>query len=236
MNTFRGIRGLLALAAAGTAAPALAQTDVQAAPEARRVGIQAGDVLLRARAILVAPNEHSGSVLPAFPGETVKVNNSAMPEVDVTYMATDNIGFELIASTTKHKASGERGTTGGIGKLASTWVLPPTLTAQYHFAPTSHIRPYVGAGINYTVFWNEKASDGLEAAVGNTRVHMKDSFGWAAQAGIDVDITPKVFLNLDVKYIDIDTKVRLETTAAGTQRVKLGLDPLVFGVGLGIRL
>jgi outer membrane protein len=236
MNTFRGIGGLLALAAAGTAAPALAQTEVQAAPEARRVGIQAGDVLLRAHAILVAPNEHSGSVLPAFPGETVKVNNSAMPEVDVTYMATDNIGFELIASTTKHKASGQRGTTGGIGKLASTWVLPPTLTAQYHFAPTSHIRPYVGAGINYTIFWNEKASNGLEAAVGNTRVHMKDSFGWAAQAGIDVDITPKVFLNLDVKYIDIDTKVRLDTTAAGTQRVKLGLDPLVFGVGLGIRL
>lgn len=149
---------------------------------------------------------------------------------------TDHIGLELIASTTKHKASGTSGTTGSIGKLASTWVLPPTLTAQYHFAPLSHVRPYVGAGINYTVFWNENAAAGLEAAVGPTRVRMKDSIGWAAQAGIDVDITPRVFVNLDVKYIDIDTTVRLDTAAAGTQRVKLGLDPLVFGVGVGMRL
>ncbi|MBN8930529.1 MAG: OmpW family protein, partial [Rhizobium pusense] len=51
-------------------------------------------------------------------------------------------------------------------KLASTWVLPPTLTAQYHFNPKGAVRPYVGAGINYTIFWNEKASDGLQAAVG----------------------------------------------------------------------
>jgi outer membrane protein len=65
---------------------------------------------------------------------------------------------------------------------------------------------------------------------------MKDSFGWAAQAGVDVDITPKVFLNLDVKYIDIDTSARLRTTAIGTQNVKINLDPLVFGVGLGLRL
>ena len=197
---------------------------------------EAGDVLLRVRAILVAPNEKSGSVLPAFPGEKVKINDSYMPEVDVTYLASKNVGFELIASTTRHHASGRSGTTGSIGRLASTWVLPPTLTAQYHFAPAAKVRPYVGAGLNYTIFWNEKASDGLEAAVGDTHVHMKDSFGWAAQAGVDVDITPKVFLNFDAKYIDIDTTARLHTTAIGSQSVKVHLDPLVLGVGLGFRL
>lgn len=193
-------------------------------------------MLLRARAIIVAPNEKSGSVLPGFPGEKMGVDNSVMPEVDITWMATDAIGFELIASTTQHSASGRTGTTGSIGKLASTWVLPPTLTAQYHFNPKGHVRPYVGAGVNYTIFWNEKASSGLEAAVGETRVHMKDSFGWAAQAGIDIDLSPRVFVNADVKYIDIDTTARLDTTAGGTQRVTLHLDPLVFGIGIGIRL
>ncbi|SEM50413.1 outer membrane protein [Sphingomonas gellani] len=217
------------------AAPAAAQIDTTTAPTAS-TGIAAGDVLLRVRGIMVAPNERSGSIQPTFPGERVRVNNSFMPEVDVTYMATDNIGFELIASTTKHKASGRTGTTGSIGKLASTWVLPPTLTAQYHFNPTGTVRPYVGAGINYTIFWNEKASKGLEAAVGQTHVRMKDSFGWAAQAGIDVDVSPRVFVNLDVKYIDIDTTARLRTTAIGTQRVKVNLDPLVFGAGIGFRL
>ena len=220
-----------ACAATLVAVPAFAQTD--AVP---RQGIAAGDVLLRVRTILVAPNEKSGSIVPAFPGERVGVNDSFMPEFDVTYMATDHIGFELIASTTQHRADGRTGTTGSIGKLASTWVLPPTLTAQYHLNPAGQVRPYVGAGLNYTIFWNEKASDGLVAAVGSTDVHMKDSFGWAAQAGVDIDITPKVFLNLDVKYIDIDTTARLRTTAAGTQRIAISLDPLVFGIGLGIRL
>jgi outer membrane protein len=224
-----------AMSAATVAVPAMAQT-AEAPNAPPRIGIAAGDVLVRVRAITVVPNEDSGGITPAFPQERLSVGNAVMPELDVTYMATDHIGFELIASTTKHTAKGTSGTTGGIGKLATTWVLPPTLTAQYHFAPASHVRPYLGAGINYTIFWNEKASDGLQAAVGTTRVHMKDSFGWAAQAGVDMDITPKVFLNLDVKYIDIDTRVQLDTAAAGTQKVKLGLDPLVFGVGLGIRL
>ena len=194
-----------------------------------------GDILFRVRGIMVAPNEKSGSILPAFPGEKVSVNNSVMPEVDFTYMATDNIGFELIAATTKHSASGISGTTGTLGKLASTWVLPPTLTVQYHPIAEGPIRPYVGAGVNYTVFYSEKASKSLEAAVGKTNVRMSDSFGWAAQVGVDIDLNEKMFLNLDVKYIDIDTTTRLTTTAAGVQKVKVNLDPLVVGVGVGWR-
>lgn len=196
---------------------------------------EAGDTFIRIRGIMVAPTESSGPILPAFPTEEVKVNNSVMPEVDITHMVSDNVGLELIAATTKHNASGTSGTTGGIGKLASTWVLPPTLTVQYHFAPEAKVRPYVGAGVNYTIFYSEKPSAGLETAVGRTDVNLKDSFGWAAQAGIDVDLNEKMFLNFDVKYIDIDTTARLATTAIGTQRVKISLDPIVVGVGVGFR-
>ena len=194
-----------------------------------------GDILVRLRGIVVAPNEKSRSVLPAFPGEKVSVNNAVAPEIDVTWMASDHIGFELIAATTKHSASGRKGTTGSIGKLASTWVLPPTLTAQYHFLPDAPVRPYVGAGVNYTLFYSEDASGALESAVGQTKVHMSDSFGWAAQAGVDIDLNDRLFLNIDVKYIDIDTTARLSTTAAGVQKVHVDLDPLVFGVGVGMR-
>lgn len=210
----------LAVAAIGVAAPAHAE---------------AGDILLRARAIAVAQHEDSSGITPAFSSEEVKVSTSFAPEVDITYMATDNIGFELIAATTKHKVSGKTGTTGSIGRLASTWVLPPTLTAQYHFNPKGKVRPYVGVGVNYTLFYSEKASDGLEAAVGNTDVKLDSSFGLAAQVGLDVAITDRVFLNLDAKYIDIDTDARLATTAAGTQRVKVSIDPLVFGIGIGTK-
>ncbi len=215
------------VAALAASAPAAAQTEA-------RTGVQAGDLLLRLRTIMVAPNEQSGSILPGFPGEKVRLNNQVVPEVDVTWMATDHIGFELIAATTKHRASGVTGTTGGIGRLASTRVLPPTLTAQYHFAPTGKVRPYIGAGLNYTLFFDEKAAKGLEAAVGRTSVSMKDSFGWAGQAGVDVDINPRMFLNLDVKYIDIDTTARLNTGGA-INTARVSIDPIVAGIGIGFR-
>ena len=220
------------------AATALLGMAIVAAPASaqEKQGIEAGDVLLRVRGILVAPTEKTSGITPTFPTEHASVNNSVMPEVDVTWMATDAIGFELIAATTKHSASGTSGTTGGIGKLASTWVLPPTLTAQYHFNSAGAVRPYVGAGINYTIFYSEKASSGLKSAVGPTKVRLSDSVGWAAQAGIDVDITPKFFLNLDVKYIDMDTTATLRTTAIGTQKLRVHLDPVVVGVGVGFRL
>lgn len=221
MSIQKGKLLLAALLASAVATPAMAA---------------AGDTYVRVRGIVVAPNEKSGGILPGLPNETVKVDNAVVPEVDITQMVTDNIGFELIAATSKHSVSGVSGTTGGIGKLASTWVLPPTLTAQYHLMPDAKVRPYVGAGVNYTLFYSEKASSAFEAAAGNTNVKLKSSFGWAAQAGIDIDLNEKMFLNLDVKYIDINTKGTLVTTGLGTQTVKVNLDPIVVGVGIGFRL
>ena len=152
-----------------------------------------GDVLVRLRAIMVAPNESSGPVLPTFPGATV-----------------------------------------GVGKLASTWVLPPTLTLQYHFVPEGKVRPYVGAGVNWSIFYSDNASDELVNAVGPTEVQLSNSFGYALQAGVDFDLSEKVFLNLDVKYIDMSTKATL-TTGALVNTVDVKINPLVFGIGLGMR-
>lgn len=194
-----------------------------------------GDLLVRARAILVAPNESTSGITPAFPAEHARIDNSVMPEVDFTYMLTDHIGTELILATTKHDADGTSGTTGSIGRLASTWVLPPTLTLQYHFLPDAAIRPYVGAGVNYTIYYSEKASSALQSAVGPTTVSMKPSFGYALQAGLDVPVTRKWFVNLDVKYIDMGTTARLYTTAIGQQNLQVKLNPLVFGVGIGTK-
>lgn len=206
-----------------------------AAAAAQPAYAEAGDWQVRLRGILVAPNEKSGDILPAFPGQKVQVGNSFMPEVDVTYFVSDNVSLELIAATTKHDISGVTGATGSIGKLASTWVLPPTLTVQFRPLPGGKVHPYVGAGVNWSLFYSENASKGLEAAVGKTNVHLSSSWGVAAQAGVDIDLSERMFLNFDVKWIDMDTKARLTTTAASVQRVKVGIDPLVIGAGLGIR-
>ncbi|NML10238.1 OmpW family protein [Sphingobium sp. AR-3-1] len=189
--------------------------------------------IIRARAIRVTPTEETGPILPSFPTAHTAVTNSYAPEVDFTYMATRHIGAELILATTKHHIEG-RGALDGLGKAGRTWVLPPTLTLQYHFAPNAHIRPYVGAGVNYTIFYSEKASNALQSAIGDTKLKLKDSFGYALQAGVDIDITPRIFLNIDLKYIDIDTTARL-TTGSLINRERVHLDPLVPGIGIGMR-
>lgn len=214
---------------AATALPGLAAAQQAGDP------FEAGDVLLRVRGIAIAPQDDSSGITPALPNETVEVSTAFVPEVDFTYFASPNLAFELIAATSKHDVDGVTGVTGGIGELASTWVLPPTLTAQYHFNPAGAVRPYVGAGVNYTLFYSEKASGGLVDAVGATSVDLDDSFGWAVQAGVDVALNDKLMLNLDAKYIDIDTTATLSTAALGVQSVDVEIDPLVIGIGLGFQ-
>lgn len=191
-----------------------------------------GDVLVRARAIVVAPNESSGAV-SGIPGSKVGVGDSVMPEVDFTYMATNHIGAELILATTKHSVSG-RGTISGLGDVANTWVLPPTLTLQYHFVPDGKIRPYLGAGINYSIFYSGKATPSLNAALGPTKVKLGDSVGYALQAGVDIPVSKKVFVNFDVKYIDMKTTARL-TSGATLRTARVKIDPIVAGMGIGFR-
>jgi outer membrane protein len=192
-----------------------------------------GDFLVRLRAITVQPQEKVGPVLPTFPTSGGSITNAYAPEIDFTYMLTDNIGVELIAATTKHCVEGG-GALAGVGRLACTWVLPPTLTLQYHFVPEGKIHPYVGAGVNWTMFYNEKASTQLVNAIGATNVNLSNSFSFALQAGIDFDISEKMFLNLDVKYVDMDTNARL-TTGALVNNLRADINPLIIGVGVGWR-
>ncbi|MBY0520844.1 MAG: outer membrane beta-barrel protein, partial [Sphingomonas sp.] len=206
MQYSRFLFALGALGSACSAAPALARDGD---------GLKAHDVLLRVRAIVVQPTGQSDGILPSLPNDRLNVGNSATPEVDVTWMATKHLGFELIAATSRHSAHGKQGVTAGIGNVVNTWVLPPTLTAQYHFNSDGKVRPYLGAGINYTVFWNEKATPGLVAAVGPTTVHINDSVGYAVQGGVDIDLNRRFFLNLDAKYIDMNPRATLNTTAIG---------------------
>ncbi|WP_294089665.1 OmpW family outer membrane protein [Sphingomonas sp.] len=211
---------------------------INAAPAAAKEGegLKKHDVLLRVRGIWVSPNGTSDGIVPALPADRLRITDSFAPEIDVTWMATKNIGFELIAATTRHSARGTAGVTAGLGNVVDTWVLPPTVTAQYHFNSDGKVRPYMGAGLNYTVFWNAKATPALTGAVGATPVHINDSVGYALQGGVDIDLNRKFFLNIDAKYIDMNPRATLYTTALGTQTVRLRINPIIVGVGFGIRL
>lgn len=192
-----------------------------------------GDFLVRARGILVAPTEDTSDITPSFAGSSVEVENAFVPELDFTYFVKDQWALELILATSPHDLEAT-GNLSGLGTVADVWVLPPTLTLQYHFHPEASVRPYVGVGLNYTIFYDESATASLEDAVGSTNVKVDDSFGIAFQAGVDVDINENWFWNADIKYIQIDTEATL-TTGSLVNKVEVDLDPIVAGIGIGRR-
>lgn len=147
-----------------------------------------------------------------------------------SYMMTDNIGFELLAGTPfQHRVS-----LPGAGDIAKVKHLPPTLMAQYYFgSKESSFRPYVGVGLNYTTFFNEKFNG--NSAVKDNNLHsldLKDSWGVAGQVGLDYELDQNWMLNASVWWVNIETDVKFK---AGDQQYKIDtrLDPWVFMFGVG---
>ncbi len=171
---------------------------------------------VRARAIQVRPDEDSKVSI----GGKVSADNDVVPEVDLTYFLTNELALELIAATSKH----DLGHSSGLD-LGSAWALPPTLTLQYHFRPQASFSPYVGAGVNYTMFYNEKSGAVPDLDVGN-------GFGWALQAGADYWINENWGINVDVKKIFVDVDA---TLANGAVRANVDVDPWVIGTGVSYR-
>ena len=228
-------KSLLALALAAAFVPTLAQAE-------------AGDWVVRARAVNVSPNEDSelgktvnnllgGPAMPA--GAELSVDNNWIPEFDISYYITKNIAAELIlAFGTEHDVS-IKGSSGGVApnqNLGSVDLLPPTLTLQWHFNPDQMIDPYVGAGINYTHMLDRKLKGSAGAINGYDIKIDSDSWGYALQAGVDVNLQGGWLINADVKYVTIDTDVELRGAATGGVYKKiddLDINPWVFGVGIG---
>jgi outer membrane protein len=185
---------------------------------------------IRVRGLGVIPNE-SGT-LSGIGGE-VGVSNTVVPELDITYYPIPHLGIEAILGTTPHDLKASQTALGNfdIGKV---WLLPPTITLLYQFNPGGTVRPYAGAGLNYTTFYSSKLSDTVKA-MGGTSFRFDDSFGLAGQAGVDIQLRPNLFLNVDVKYISISTDVEIGFADGSTIRSKTDLNPWLLGVGIGWR-
>lgn len=182
-----------------------------------------GDWLIRLRAIDVMPNE-SADIDPI--GGDVDIDNSIVPELDITYFFQDQWAVELILGVTPHDVAAV-GTAAGDVDLGDVTLLPPTLTVQYHFNPEGSVRPYAGAGVNFTHFFDESLPSGSAL----TSIDYDNSFGFAVQAGIDFDMGNDWFFNVDAKYIDINTDVTID----GAITADVDIDPIVFGLGFGRR-
>ena len=154
-------------------------------------------------------------------GLNVEVGHDIMPTLGFTYFLTDNISVEAILGATQHQIRAQGGATDVA--VHETWVLPPVVTLQYRPMPEARVSPYVGAGLNYMLFFNGEDQNGFT-------VDLEDGFGYALQAGADVALTGPWTLNVDVKKVWFDTEA---TINGGALTSDDNLDPWVVSVGFG---
>lgn len=175
---------------------------------------EAGDFQVRTRLILIEPDDSaSGDVSEA------EVESDVTVEVDATYFFTDNIALEGILATATQEVTLNGDSLGSIHHAPATFLL------QWHFMPGNTTRPYVGIGLNTTIFYGESG------ALQNDLEIDSSSVGYALQVGSDFDINDDVFFNIDLKYAEIETDVKLDGDNLGTVEV----NPFVLGFGIGYR-
>ena len=201
---------LSAMAAAvslAAAAPAMAQSK--------------GDWTLGVGVHAVDPTSDAGDLNGAALGLgklSTKVDSDVKPTITFEYFVADNVGIEVLGALPfKHDVSID-----GVGKVGETKQLPPVVSLQYHFANSSKVTPFVGLGVNYTKFFSTDS----KGALAGTKLKLEDSWGLAAHAGLDFAVSDKGALRVDMRWADIDTKVKVNGNKLGTAKI----DPLVYGV------
>ncbi|KGQ62403.1 OmpW family outer membrane protein [Gallibacterium anatis] len=218
---------------------ALATSAALLAASSAAMAHQAGEFFVRGGPILAVPNTATHNYAGNALDYNFDVNSNAQLGLTGTYMITDNLGVELLAATPfSHEIK-----QAGLGTIAKTKHLPPSLYLQYYFLDAnSPARPYVGAGINYTHFFDTHFNSTIDNAGLGVTAHnlkLKDSWGPVVNAGIDINITDKLFFNTSVWWAKIKTKATFDLKDANgkmhSQEARVTLDPTIFFVGLGYR-
>ncbi|MEO1245375.1 MAG: OmpW family outer membrane protein [Pseudomonadota bacterium] len=192
------IAGLLVLAINGTA-----------------IAQEAGDWKIRSGPYVVDPKSDNNDVVNVDAGTALGIN--------FTYFFNRNWAFEVLAAT---PFSHDINLNGG-GEVGETKHLPPTFSLQYHFDLGNAFKPYVGLGVNYTLFFDEE----LSGALAGSDLSLDNSFGVAAQLGADYDLNDRWTLGANVRWIDIDTEAEVDGAGIGDVEI----DPIVYGITLGYR-
>lgn len=200
-----------------------------------------GDWLVRAGATMIDPkSDNLGNVLDD-PDLKLEVDDNVGFTFNVAYMLTDNWAIELLAAAPYSHDIALKVAGVGSADIGETDHLPPTLSVQYYFTGLERFTPYIGVGLNWTIFSDESLrSDFLEAIElpSNTKLELDDSVGVAVQIGTDIAINESWFVNIDLRWIDLDTDATIKIPGPDGGRLDIGtveIDPIVYGVSIGYR-
>ncbi|MDH5255267.1 MAG: outer membrane beta-barrel protein, partial [Gammaproteobacteria bacterium] len=205
----------LALAAAGLCLQPLTATAAK------------GDWLLRGGVGVLDPKSDN---LTLSPEAEVDVSTGTSFTLEGTYMFADHWGVELfVPYPFSHDVDIDGAE--GAGNVAEIDQMPPILSLQYHFNPDGKFRPYIGAGVNYTTFFNEDT----KGALSDTSLELDDSWGAAGQIGADVSLNENWFLNLAVRYVDMASDAEITDDVGTSSLGEVEIDPFIYQVQVGYR-
>lgn len=174
--------------------------------------------VVRFGAHVVDPQSDNGHLA----GMQASIDSDTKPTASIEYLITPNWGVEALAALPfQHevKLDGQ--------KAASTKQLPPVIGVNYHFLPDATVSPFLGAGVNYTYFFDTKGKGLLQG----DHVSVDNSWGAAAHAGVDVKLSSRWLLTADVRWINIKGDVHVDGVDVGTAKI----NPWVYGLSFGYR-
>lgn len=184
---------------------ALAAATAAVFSSAPALAYEKGDMMLRVGAAGVYPTGDSDNITPIDPNAKVEADDAWSLGITFSYMFTDSIGLGVLAAYPfEHDIEG-KGSISSLGKVGTTKQLPPTLTLQYYFNNTTQFTPFIGAGVNYTNFFDEDTKGALSSA----DLDLDDSWGYALEAGVDYDINGKWMVSGQIYYINIETEAKI---------------------------
>jgi outer membrane protein len=202
------------------------------------VAFEKGDILVRGGFATVAPDESSSNINVGDDlGFGLTIDNNTQLGLTAAYFITDRVNVEVLAATpfthdVNFAIDNPLGTGNQLGEVTH---LPPTVTVNYYFNdPSSVFQPYVGAGLNYTFIYDEQFTGANEEA-GLSDLSLDNSFGLAAQAGIDYQLSERWFLNAAVRWIDIDTEASFNLGDTRGSVSAIEIDPFAYAISLGYR-
>ena len=218
--------------AVSLAAPFVANADV--AP-----GQPKGDWLFRAGVTQVNPTASPGLKNPLGNGVDLTADSDVSATATIAYMWTDHIGTELLLAYPFTHGVDAKFPGGSKERIGYAELLPPTLNLQWYFLPGHWFNPYIGAGVNWTIFTNSELNKGALGLPQNAKLETSDSFGGDAQIGVDVEVAKHWFVNADIRYLGLttDLDVRNADTAGNTAKLgKLDINPMIYTLAAGYRM
>lgn len=214
--------GLVAVTLAGMAAVGAPVGQAEAGAR------EAGTWLVRGGISNINPKSENLALGGEFTGAFLEVDDAWGITFNGSYFISSHFAVELLLAL-PYSHDIDVKTPDGSLRIGKTKQLPPTLSAQYHFALNGPVQPYLGVGLNLTRFFSEELTDEAKSLLEADSLGLDSSTGLAWQAGVDWDITDQLLVNLDVRLIDIDTDARIDGVRLGTVEI----DPVVIGLNVG---